>query len=340
MQQAEIAAAGQRGITPQTVTVTFDKRTNSLIIAGTNRQYEQVKGLVERLESARPATGERRIFVVPLRNMDPNQAKQILEQLLPSGQSYLGPSPRFLPGLRDEVGFMLYSLAMGQPAREKRVTSKPVTTRKSPLVGKDPDRAMRMALLQQMIKAQKQANRGKQQKSPAAGSPAPVTTAPTTRGTEKRFPKTIVQKGATPKAGTGVETTTAEARDLQTLASKVQGSVEITAVPDQNALIVDASEQDYQVIEQLLNMLDKSRPSAKVEIFRLKNARATELADVVGRLFANRPIPKGYPPITLTPDTATNSIIVSASPEMIDEIRQVVTQLDAQEQVPEMDFRV
>jgi len=341
MQQAENAIAGQRGVAPQAVAVTFDKRTNSLIIAGTNRQYEQVKALVDRLESVRPTAGERRIFVVPLKNMDPNQAKQILEQLLPAGQSYLGPSPRFLPGLRDEVGFIIYSMSMGQPARGKNVTSKPVTTRRSPLVGKDPDRAMRMALLQQMIKAQKLAGNAKKQKTPLTSAPViPLATAPAAKGEEKRFPKTIVQKGITPKGGSGLEATTLETRDLQALASKVQGNVEITAVPDQNALIIDATEQDYHVIEQLLGLLDKTRPTAKVEIFKLKNARATELADVVGRLFANRPIPKGFPPISLTPDTATNSVIASASPEMLDEIRQIITQLDAQEQVPEMDFRV
>jgi len=352
MQQAENTLASQRGLSPQTIAISFDKRTNSLIVAGTSRQYEQVKSLVDRLESVRSSGGERRRFVIPLRNMDPNQAKQLLEQLLPPGQTSVWPKFHGLPGLRNQVGFALYSAAMGQTTRRamshvttRSAATRPARKKQGPLVGNEPERSMKLAIIQQMLEAQRKQPAQSQGKPSIVIMPTPIpfgtTTAPAfgAKDTEKRFGKTIVQPGST-KGASGAAPTTADVKELKTIADRVTGSVEITAVPEQNALVIDATEQDYKVIEQLLGMLDQARPTPKVEIFKLKNARATELAEVVGRLFANRPMPKGFPPITLTPDTATNSIIVSSSPEILDEIRQIVTQLDAQEQIPQMDFRV
>ncbi len=338
LSQAEAALANQKGLPVQQVVINFDKRTNSLIVAGTSRQYEQVKSLVERLEAARPSGGTK-IFVVPLRNLDPNQAKQILEQLLPSsggGQSLQEP-PKSSHSLKNKVSLLMFSLALGQ-----NPTTRPA--KQSPVMEKDAFRALR-----ETIKKMKAENRGpnvrtRETKTPAkppVQAPAPMKPARLPE-TQKQFGKPVIVKPAAEKPGikTGVDLSDASSQQLKNLAKQVQGSVDITAVPDQNALIIEASDQDYQVVQQLLDLLDKARIMAKVQIIKLKNARAQELADVVGKIFSGRQLPKGYPATSITPDLASNSLIVSAGPEILGEIEQVVKQLDAQEQVPQMDFRI
>jgi type II secretion system protein D len=324
LQQAEMAMATQKGLPPQNIAITFDKRTNSLIIAGNNRQFEQVKNLVDRLEAARPA-GTRKIFVVPLKNLDPSQAKQILDQLLPAGGQSRLETPTGYPGIYNTVSLIRSRLALAQ-VRKAAATTRPAP--KSPLMGNQPEKALRLTLLQQMMDSAR-----KKEKSPAVAptkSSGPVT----------RFPKSIVAKPAVAPGAKPEELSDVSTQQLKTLAQKIQGNVEITAVPDQNALIIDATDQDYQVVQQLLDLLDKTKVTAKVQIIKLKNARSQELAEVVGRIFTGRQLPKGYPPVSITPDLATNSLIVSASQDNVTEIEQIVKQLDAQEQVPQMDFRI
>jgi len=348
----------RQGLPSEAVAISFDRRTNSLIIAGSNRQYEQVKKLVDKIESTRPS-GARRIFILPLKNMDPNQAKQILDQLLPPGGSRgdRWPMKNDSGNWRDRAAAMIFALEVAQTIPPKQpahlppsVTTPNTTTRP----------AIPMSLLKQLIEANRRTAANTTTK-PAAVSPPPP-------ATPERFPKSIVSPsvtvpaipktppapatlpaaaphvgpppGAGAQAGAGTPPTAATAQELQTLASQIKGNVQITAVPEQNALIVDASDQDYQIIQQLMNLLDQTRPRAQVQIFKLKNARAQDLADVIGRLFASRPQPRGYPPLSITPDLTTNSLIVSAAPEMIQEIDTVVTQLDAVQPTQQMEIRV
>jgi len=316
MQQAENSLAQQRKVPAQNVAITFDKYTNSLIVAGTTTQFEQVKTLVERLEAVRPS-GERRMFIVPLKNLDPEQAKKILEQLLPAGRSSRSLPINYLPNLSDEANLLICNLTLALSSTRNPPTSQP----------------MPLKLLRQMLKPSPKENR------PVLGPEKTTTTAPAPQEEFKRFPKTIVQKGPVLASPEATLSTTAT-KELQTLAGQIKGNVEITTIPDQNALIINASPEDYELIQQLLNLIQTTTPKPEVKIFSLKNARASDLADVVGKIFSNRPLPKGYPPVTLTPDLVTNSIIVSAPSDVMSEISPMIAQLDAQEKAPPTEFKI
>jgi type II secretory pathway component GspD/PulD (secretin) len=326
LSQAEQALARQRNLPMEPVSVTFEKRTNSLIVAGSDRQYEQVKQLVEKIESAKP-TGQRRTFIVPLKNMDPNRAKQILDQMVPQG----GRSDRNWRSnnWRDEFAYQIGTIVLTQVPTTTQATRPAVV---SPRASTQP--AIPLSILQQMLEA----NRRKKATSTTQPARVPVAT------TQPLPSTTIVQPGKPllPPTTTQPQARVAEPspQALQNLADQIKGTVDITAVPEQNALIIDASDDDYQVISQLLNMLESSSPQPQVRVFQLKNAQAREMAEVMNRLYASRPQPRGYPPITISTDIPTNSLIVSASPDIVQDMAGIIEQLDAVEQAQKMDFRV
>ena len=126
---------------------------------------------------------------------------------------------------------------------------------------------------------------------------------------------------------------------IQNLAGQIQGNVDVTSAPDQNALVIEATEEDFLIIQQLMMMLESSRPEPEVKVFTLKNTQAEDLSANLNRLFQNWPQPQGYPKISISPETTTNSIIVSASPDTLKQISEVVKQLDSVEKTQQMDFR-
>jgi type II secretory pathway component GspD/PulD (secretin) len=326
LQQAEQALARQRNLPMDPVSVTFEKRTNSLIVAGSDRQYEQVKSLIEKIESAKPG-GQRRTFIVPLKNMDPNRAKQILDQMVPQGGR--SDSGWRSDNWRDKIAYHIGTVALSQVPTTSHATVPTTTT--SPKTATQPE--IPLSILQQMLES----NRRKMATTTQPG-PSPTTTQPSPQAPASpvnQITQTVVPQTQPQTAGE-----TASPQQLQNLADQIQGTVDITAVPEQNALIIDASESDFQVISQLLGLLEAASPQPKVQVFQLKNAQAREMANVMNRLYGNRPQPRGYPPITISTDVPTNSLIVSASPDILQDMAGIIEQLDAVEQAQKMDFRV
>ena len=123
--------------------------------------------------------------------------------------------------------------------------------------------------------------------------------------------------------------------------------VGVLVVPDTrlNALIIFGSDKDKDDIKQLITMLDVVPPttSSKVNVYYLENADATEVAKVLDGVVKGsvaQPTPQGQasPPgqqspfeggrITITPDKATNSLVIMASPIDYQNLLQVIQGLD------------
>lgn len=140
--------------------------------------------------------------------------------------------------------------------------------------------------------------------------------------------------------------TTARPAAGQAAASAGAG-VGVLVVPDTrlNALIIFGSDKDKDDIKQLIAMLDVVPPtsSSKVNVYYLENADATEVAKVldgVVRGSAAQPTPQGQGTapgqqspfeggrITITPDKATNSLVIMASPMDYQNLLQVIQGLD------------
>ncbi|MCM2357228.1 MAG: type II secretion system secretin GspD [Geobacteraceae bacterium] len=112
-----------------------------------------------------------------------------------------------------------------------------------------------------------------------------------------------------------------------------------------NALVVFGSDKDKEDVKSLVTMLDVVPPttSSKVNVYYLENADAAEVAKVMEGVVKGsaatpgQPGVAGAPPqqspfeggkITITPDKATNSLVIMASPTDYQNLLQVVQKLD------------
>ncbi|MBP1727644.1 MAG: gspD [Deltaproteobacteria bacterium] len=116
-----------------------------------------------------------------------------------------------------------------------------------------------------------------------------------------------------------------------------------TIVPDSrlNAILVFGPEKDKEEIRQLVALVDVVPPisGGKVNVYYLENADATEVAKVLdgvvkgssatpGQAAAPQASPFEGGKITITPDKATNSLVIMASPTDYQNLLQVIQKLD------------
>ena len=109
-----------------------------------------------------------------------------------------------------------------------------------------------------------------------------------------------------------------------------------------NAVVLVADKQEKEAMKRMIALLDIPLPEAtsKINVYFLEYADATELSKVLETMLTGiSPSAKagGQPPktpfetggkVTITPDKATNSLIVIASPADYQSILQVIKQLD------------
>ena len=110
-----------------------------------------------------------------------------------------------------------------------------------------------------------------------------------------------------------------------------------------NALIVTDSYSNIKKLTDIINILDVEPPKGKgkINVFYLKNASAEEVAKVLTGIVSKVPVgQQGGAPATgirsvsfesgvlVTPDKATNSLVIIASPEDYETLKSVISQLD------------
>jgi len=143
-------------------------------------------------------------------------------------------------------------------------------------------------------------------------------------------------------------------RGSRPAAQQAQGSGGSIVVPDTrlNALVVFGSDKDKEDVKKLVALIDVVSPSesSKVNVYYLENADATEVAKVLDGVVkgsaAAASAPAGTPgtaasaaaaaqqspfeggKITITPDKATNSLVIMASPNDYQNLLQVIQKLD------------
>jgi general secretion pathway protein D len=134
---------------------------------------------------------------------------------------------------------------------------------------------------------------------------------------------------------------------VQSVQSAVSGQVTSVGgllVPDArlNAVIIFGSARDKEDIKKIIAMVDVVPPSSssKVNVFYLENADATEVSKVLdGMIKGTTTTPtaqSGAPQqaafeaarISITPDKATNSLVIMASPTDFQNLLQVIQKLD------------
>jgi len=139
-------------------------------------------------------------------------------------------------------------------------------------------------------------------------------------------------------------------RDQTTRTSQQRqsGSVGGLLVPDArlNAVIIFGTEKDKEDIKKLIALVDVVPPtsSSKINVYYLENADATEVSKVLEGMFkttatatTTAAAAKAVAPqqsafegtdISITPDKATNSLVIMGSPTDYQNLAQVIKQLD------------
>ncbi|HBG05865.1 MAG: type II secretion system protein GspD [Geobacteraceae bacterium GWC2_58_44] len=119
------------------------------------------------------------------------------------------------------------------------------------------------------------------------------------------------------------------------------GAAAVVADTRLNALIIFGSDKDKQDVKTLISMIDVVPPttSSKVNVYYLENAEAAEVAKVLEGLVkgTSAATPGAAIPqqalfeggkLSITPDKATNSLVIVASPNDYQNLVQVIQKLD------------
>ncbi len=115
----------------------------------------------------------------------------------------------------------------------------------------------------------------------------------------------------------------------------------VAAAEDSNSLIVTASREDHSVLTGVLSMLDRpSTLSQQMEIIPLQKAKAEDLADTLTKLLDKQRGAQKGAAYSIGPEPRTNSLIVFAGPDMMNNIRIIAEKLDQTQPLIEYGMRV
>ena len=102
-----------------------------------------------------------------------------------------------------------------------------------------------------------------------------------------------------------------------------------------NAIVVLTTREDEQKIREIIARLDKPTPKgkSKVQVVRLKNADATQLAKVLTGLAGIKTKTKNEPIISknvkVVADKSTNSLVITAEPDEFAVLEPIIARLDS-----------
>jgi type II secretory pathway component GspD/PulD (secretin) len=105
--------------------------------------------------------------------------------------------------------------------------------------------------------------------------------------------------------------------------------VEFSAVPGNNKLVVMCSEENFKIIEQLVQEIDNERPlESKFHVITLERAKPDDVAEALAPLFRNKPNMAERDRVQIAAGI-NNTLLVTASEENFTIVKELVRQLDA-----------
>ena len=117
-----------------------------------------------------------------------------------------------------------------------------------------------------------------------------------------------------------------------------------------NTLMVSASPDNLGLIKEILAKVDTVDFTAATDlkIYKLEHARAGNLAGVLNQYFqarrtadaASLNAPERSMPVAVIPDTRLNAVLATGTKEAIDLLDRIVPQLDAEDRLAQLNFRV
>lgn len=119
--------------------------------------------------------------------------------------------------------------------------------------------------------------------------------------------------------------------------SMAQGGIKLKIIPDErtDSIIIVAGLELLQEVRKLIQELDIPTPKDKddIHVYFLKNSKAEDMAKVLAQIMTKTLAKKGKDaksaiPPTVVADKATNSLIITASPENYKVLERVIQKLD------------
>ncbi|MFN0132321.1 MAG: secretin N-terminal domain-containing protein [Phycisphaerales bacterium] len=109
----------------------------------------------------------------------------------------------------------------------------------------------------------------------------------------------------------------------------------IRVVESTNALLVTAEDAQHRLIQDFVARLDRAEgPLPPMRLLQLRAAEANAVAQMLNDQYSRRPQPeRAAKPVEVRADAATNTLIVSAHPDLFEEIKGLVTELNAKERL-------
>ncbi len=122
------------------------------------------------------------------------------------------------------------------------------------------------------------------------------------------------------------------------------GKVETTVLPQQRSILINASDADYEIIKKLVEALDAAAADAKrqYKVFALKNTSNVRIATALTALYRAVPGAAARPEdqVTVTALANTDAVVISATAEKMEEVDHLIQQLDKEEVAPQLEFRI
>jgi type II secretory pathway component GspD/PulD (secretin) len=314
------------------VRVTADYRTNSLIIAASPRDMAEVTGLVEQLDVNQTAAASQ-IRIFPLRNAR-------AEDLAPVLQDSITAEPENVPAdttVKSSTLSIVSLGAPGNPVLDSGVLSGTVITadnNANAIVVRAPSEGM--PLIAELIRQLDQA--------PGIDSLVKVFTI---KNSDAAKLTTALQSLFGDDAGTsGTSIGAGNQAGLPALSAAESALVPLRFSADArtNSIIASGSAEDLEVVESILLRLDSTGFAERItEVIWLKHQIADNIAIAIQQYVQTRQqsqniipqLQQGLGPYDLpdrdlivVAEPQTNSLLLSVSPRMYEEVRRLIDRLD------------
>lgn len=336
------------------IKVVADFRTNSLIVQASPRDIAEVAKLILEIDvESTPAENEIRVF--PIKNAVASELQPILQSAITGtavagaqtpGQPQAQPQQAAGAGRASAPSSRLMVVPReGQPVNSGILAGVTITSNPSinALVVRAPSKSM--PLIQALI----------EQLDQLPSADARIKVYPVINGDATSLANTLQQIFGLPAtAGTNTNTVNPfSALGLQNLAALTGGGenslvqLRISVDTRTNSIIASGAPSDLEVIEALLYRLDETGGQQRNnEVVWLRNANAIDVFNALNTLLTNQRTVITQQLVTgqaislferidrevfVVSEPSTNSLIISATPRYMQQIKQVIERLDRQQ---------
>lgn len=300
---------GAAGTVPGSVVIESDTRSRTLMVRADDATFDQIQALAMQLdETSSAATG---VYIMPLTNGNAADVAVMVRELHDQMA-------------RSTPGGMIDPLAVTVDQRANALllaTTQPVYEQVSQWIAK----------VEQM--------------KPARGTSRVLRIQHADPAEVEQAIRDLFgpSSGAAPAGGAGRGGRGAAAGRGAAPANTGTGSrIETTVLPQQRSIIVNANDEDYQTIMQLLAVLDQAAGEAKpqLRVFQLQHASNTRVAQALTATYSAAAAARPQERVTVTALPQSDAIVVAAPASRMEEVAQLIAQLDTEATAMAPEFRV